>query len=308
MNTPNPAIKKGKKFMNIPNPANNLIENNLQQISNLSLLLTKYVFCWYKDNNNWKYEQENRNLTSGKAEVFNEAVKFSSDTNKTGFYSQFIERWKEFITSQQAQQIEAIEVIKAKVHWRLVVGLGSGSVLEASMTLHHIYGVPYIPASALKGVLSYYYLLKNKEKIEQAIDEKNSSIQDENKKYKKENLSDLEFFAEKELKEYIDIFGNQNQKGKVIFFDAYPSEFPKLEMDIMNPHYGEYYKGKKPPADYLTPVPIRFLTVKKDTEFIFAFKTEDNNLKDRVKELIQEVLTDVGIGAKTALGYGYFRF
>jgi len=43
-------------------------------------------------------------------------------------------------------------------NWRLVVGLGSGSVYETSLTLHHIYGIPYIPGSALKGITRSYYL------------------------------------------------------------------------------------------------------------------------------------------------------
>lgn len=291
--------------MFLPNPVISIFSKSHQtQVSNLYLLLTKYVFCWNwdKDNNNWRYEKENREGTSGKTAVLKKAVEFSSDSNKTSFYNQFINRWKNFLDIQQVQQI------KAKVYWRLVVGLGSGSVLETSMTLHHIYGVPYIPGSALKGVLSYYYLLKNKNMIEQTIDQKNSSIEDENKRYKKEKLLDLELFAEKELQEYINIFGNETQKGKVIFFDAYPTKFPELEIDIMNPHYVEYYRGEKPPADYLKPVPIKFLTVKRGTEFLFAFKTEKEDLKEKVKELIKEALTYTGIGAKTSLGYGYFKF
>ncbi len=35
---------------------------------------------------------------------------------------------------------------------RLAVGLGAGSVLETSLTLHRIYGFPIIPGSALKGI------------------------------------------------------------------------------------------------------------------------------------------------------------
>ena len=37
--------------------------------------------------------------------------------------------------------------------WRLIVGLGGESVYETSITLHHIYGIPYIPASSIKGVI-----------------------------------------------------------------------------------------------------------------------------------------------------------
>lgn len=280
-----------------------ILNSQLNNASNLYLLLTKYVNCWINRNNTWKYEQERRNGGSGKTKCFLAAVRFSQDQQRTSFYKTYFERWECFLSSQNATQL------RAKVHWRLVVGLGSGSVLETSMTLHHIYGVPYIPGSALKGVVSCYYLEKNKDQIIKKIDEKNRTINEENKKYKKDSLSNLEEFAKKEYQEYIEIFGNEEKKGKVIFFDAYPTTFPQLEIDIMNPHFDDYYKGEKPPADYLIPKPIKFLTVAKDTEFIFAFKTESNDktLTETVKTLITEALKNYGIGAKTAVGYGYFK-
>lgn len=39
-----------------------------------------------------------------------------------------------------------------QVSWRLVVGLGLPSPLETGIVLHHVYGVPVIPGSALKGL------------------------------------------------------------------------------------------------------------------------------------------------------------
>lgn len=43
---------------------------------------------------------------------------------------------------------------------RLVVGLGTDSVLETAITLHRIYGFPTIPGSALKGLTRTWALLK----------------------------------------------------------------------------------------------------------------------------------------------------
>src|SRR5208282_6501432 len=39
---------------------------------------------------------------------------------------------------------------------RLVVGLGSENVLKMGLRLHHTYGTPIIPGSALKGLASHY--------------------------------------------------------------------------------------------------------------------------------------------------------
>ena len=48
---------------------------------------------------------------------------------------------------------------------RLVIGLGTQSVLETSLTLHRIYGYPIIPGSALKGVTRLVALLEVAEEL-----------------------------------------------------------------------------------------------------------------------------------------------
>ena len=179
---------------------------------------------------------------------------------------------------------------KLKTQTRLIVGLGSGSVLETSIKLHHIYGVPYIPAPAIKGVLRAYRIWKlagwdedKFKEIEKRIDENNPNTDEE--------------------KKIIEIFGNQQQKGKLIVLDAYPINFEGFDVDIMNPHFPDYYDKGEPPADWQNPNPITFLAVPTGTEFNFYFKNTqvyDGNLK---KDL-QKAFEKIGIGAKTALGYG----
>src|SRR5437667_12057289 len=65
-------------------------------------------------------------------------------------YIAFYARWQEMLKQCGAQQR------KVRVRGRMVVGLGSESVLEASISLHRTYGVPYIPGSALKGLAASY--------------------------------------------------------------------------------------------------------------------------------------------------------
>ncbi|MEO0253780.1 MAG: type III-B CRISPR module RAMP protein Cmr6, partial [candidate division WOR-3 bacterium] len=75
--------------------------------------------------------------------------------NKNIYYKKFSEL-KNVIDDQkialERQGYKLVYSQSLKVQSRLIVGLGSSHVLETSITLHHIYGVPYIPASALKGV------------------------------------------------------------------------------------------------------------------------------------------------------------
>ena len=185
---------------------------------------------------------------------------------------------------QFAKQGIKLYCVEATVDWRLVVGLGSEHVQETNMTLHHVYGIPYIPGSAVKGVLRHWWLQENQDFIDAKgkIDEK-------------EALKDTDFIA---------VFGSQKQRGKVQFLDAYPKDV-NLATDIMNPHYPDYYSGSKPPTDHQNPVPINFLTVEEST-FRFAFLAKDEEPLEKLKNRFQKALKLKGVGAKTAVGYGYF--
>ncbi len=162
---------------------------------------------------------------------------------------------------------------------RVIVGLGAESVLETSVRLHRVYGFPIIPSSALKGLArSYAELVEGKKE------------------------SDSPFAA---------VFGTpppNASAGKVIFFDGVPANPAKLklDLDVMNPHYSQYYQGSAPPADYLNPVPIFFLTIAQGSEFLFAVaaKDKDANLAQQAQTWLQAGLREMGVGAKTVAGYG----
>lgn len=192
--------------------------------------------------------------------------------------------------------------------WRMVQGLGMESVYEVSMTLHHVYGIPYIPATVLKGVVRSWI-------IDQVFDkEEENAIADK-------SFCDW-FGCPGELlidrngkKTRHKSFYGQARKGKLIFFDVYPVEKPKVKPDVMNPHYADYYqdnKNEKPPADYYNPVPVYFLTVE-NTRFQFVFGAfEQGTLVQiiggkTIEDWTRDALQNHGIGAKTAVGYGYWQ-
>ena len=180
--------------------------------------------------------------------------------------------------------------------WRMVVGLGGGtSVYETGMTLHHIYGIPYIPASAIKGIVRSWII------AEAFKNEETEAIQDEG---------------------FCNVFGcpdkidgvksryKEFRQGKVTFFDAMPTQKPTLKPDIMNPHYPDYYNDKNAkewPTDTQNPKPIVFLTVQKTAfRFLVGTKEADNTIKGKSIDVwLTEALTEHGIGAKTAIGYGF---
>ena len=208
---------------------------------------------------------------------------------------------------QLAQQIALKTVTKNfKVDWRLVHGLGHHSVYETSITLHHIYGIPYLPASSIKGVVRSWIILSH---YFDKLDLQNKTQQKAAEAAEKLALSD-QFFC--------DVFGcgddgfyKKAHQGRVIFFDAFPQNEPNLEVDVMTPHYAEYYKegSKIPPTDDQDPVPIPFLTIKATTfQFIIGVKDPAyQHLLPKVEGWLNEVLTQRGIGAKTATGYGFMN-
>ena len=227
----------------------------------------------------------------------------------------------EEVVSSQKQAVEKFIgndnkfEIELSPQWRLVVGLGGESVYETSMTLHHIYGLPYIPASSIKGVVRSWII---------------------NEVFEQKDIKNAEGLAI-QSKEFCDLFGcpaelkikqedgktkvfksyyttTEGKKkgdriGKIIFFDAFPLEEPTIEPDVMNVHYPDYYGGEKPPTDYQNPNPIMFLTVK-NTKFQFIIgskKEKPDNFKignKSISDWFIEALANHGIGAKTAVGYG----
>ena len=58
--------------------------------------------------------------------------------------------------------------------------------------------------------------------------------------------------------------------GRIVFHDAWPISWPRLERDIVNNHHTAYYHGEGDPGDWENPVPVNFLAVASGAEFEFA--------------------------------------
>lgn len=173
-------------------------------------------------------------------------------------------------------------------NWRFISGLGTAHPYEAGFIWHRTLSVPYLSGSSVKGLMRAWA----------------------------EQWGGLP-----EQQEITRLFGAEKEEaccGALIIFDALPTKPPKLEVDILNPHYSEYYKDGKPPADYLSPKPVFFLTVAAGHEFEFFLAprkdfylnqpkttkhTAEEDLKT-AKTLLSNALVCLGAGGKTAVGYG----
>lgn len=189
-------------------------------------------------------------------------------------------------------------VFKATLKTPLVTGIGESHPHEVSMVFDHNLGIPYIPASGVKGLVRFAHTLS----LIPSIPEGMLKHDKDGKPY---------FNEEEPWTQVADLFGTQAQRGSVMFLDAYPEKIPELHVEIMNPHYGGYHSDdnhRTPPGDYLDPTPIKFLTTTAGTVFIFRalVDKEKTELPAMVKAAYKKILIAEGVGAKTAVGYGRF--
>ncbi|AEH51248.1 type III-B CRISPR module RAMP protein Cmr6 [Pseudothermotoga thermarum] len=257
-------------------------------------------------------ESEKKGERKIKIEIINDIDKVGKSifTSQKSIISDINERRKKSILTLEKFGYKVIE-FTAKPCWRMVVGLGGTHPQETSMILHHVYGFPYIPGSSIKGVTRSMFILDWFEKVKKALVSENidlskfvAGLENYNPKSAKNQLP--EYYDRELVDLYSNIFGTQEYQGKVIFFDAFPVGEINLVLDIINPHYPDYYSGNKPPADYQNPNPIKFLTVA-NTNFLFVLAGENEKIVIEAERYLKQALQAIGIGAKTSLGYGLFE-
>ena len=278
---------------------------------------------------------KNKNLKNLINKLYNKLLNIKLSISASyidqSLYSSYYKRIKSLCQDLRDKGYEVVEE-KLKLKWRLAINLGAASVYETSVLLHRNYSIPYIPGSAIKGVTRHWAILKlfNQycknykgdwkeisciEKIVEDMIEENLSYEEFKKKFTIKNVIPskqlYEFFIRNynEIKSIQNIFGTQNRKGKVIFFDAIPlidKNDDLIVLDVINVHYRSYYEGKDIPGDWHDPVPIFFFAIEKGTKFRFVLASKDKHAVLKARELLIEALNVIGIGAKTSVGYGYF--
>lgn len=216
------------------------------------------------------YLQSTDDKGEGKRRLLDQAIKAAAQAGP--IYKLAFERWKVATTGEDTVSTEL------RVLGRLLVGLGGENVLETGITLHHTYGMPVIPGSALKGLATHYcsreWGLHNQELREGGV-------------------------------HYRTIFGTTEDSGHVIFHDSWVCPGSKgLVMDVLTPHHGDYYSGKSgaAPTDFDDPNPVAFLSVV--GRFRLAVSCQDRAWADFTLRLLKSALKEWGVGGKTNSGYG----
>jgi CRISPR-associated protein Cmr6 len=167
---------------------------------------------------------------------------------------------------------------------RLIVGLGTENVLETGIRLHHTYGMPILPGSALKGLAAHYC-------------DQTWGASEENFKWGRPYHQLL--------------FGTTDESGCIIFHDGWfvpDSESEPLKLDVMTPHHPRWLDGSVPPTDFDSPTPVPFLSVAGKFYVAVSWcgprEKEWQWFFDRAAECLRNALFHWGVGGKTTSGYG----
>ena len=167
---------------------------------------------------------------------------------------------------------------------RLIVQMARSNILEnTGMSFERISGMPMVNGTGVKGAVSSWAIWNA-------------------------NGDEVVFNHPKEIQtdraqldpDLVEIFGDNSGKnasaGKIVFYGLFPLEVPRLGIDILTPHQGRV-------------LPNPFLVIEPGTIWLCPLRLMrggDATLLDRTKTLLSACLTQTGLGAKTAGGYGRF--
>jgi CRISPR-associated protein Cmr6 len=201
-----------------------------------------------------------------------------------------------------------------KLASRLLVGHGNASATEVGLSVHHTWGVPVIPGSALKGLCAHYtaatYGRQDAPFSGPGWDKDRRRIEAPPGDY------------------YRALFGAPDASdaassaGLVFFHDALyvpgscttGADDTPFAVDVLTVHQRSYYgqdkeagaSGQSWPNDYDSPNPVGFISIKPGARFLLAIDG-DAGWGGVALDLLIEALQEWGAGGKTSAGYGHFR-
>ena len=193
--------------------------------------------------------------------------------------------------AQKIAQLAASQGGQARIYQctaPFVTGMGNPHPLESGFTWHPTLGMPYLPGSAVKGLVRAVLELA----------------------YQGEDRPAL-------LKRW---FGTEAKgdvpetSGAFIFLDALPVAPCDLVPEVMTPHMGKWYEkgGKTPtakdtqPGDWHSPVPVGYLTAR-NLHLQFAVMPRPGVAAEALElvwQALDYALQWLGAGGKTAQGFG----
>lgn len=238
-----------------------------------------------------RYLAEQNDEGRDKRALFRAACEASRDQSLIALYRRAYDRWCQSLTG-----VKEKEFVQTPPCMRLIVGLGNKGVIEAGLRLHHTYGVPLVPGSALKGLASHYCA-----EVWGKTDPKYALPPDG-------------FDPDKDTNYHRLLFGATDDGGIIRFEDAWmhPDSLRDqgLLADVMTPHHQHWQTDENvAPTDFDSPIPVPFLSVAGRFHVAVCWQgppehAEAKKWTKRAMELLKAALNDWGAGGKTSSGYG----
>ncbi len=213
---------------------------------------------------------------------------------------------------------------------RLLVGHGTSSATDFGITLHHTWGVPVIPGSALKGLTAHF--------VETVF---GPAVQSD-RPWESDELDPVQFqgvtWKDRRIthgpgRTYQSLFGAPDaesdkaarqanewagaSRGLVTFHDALyvydnTAANKPFAQDGLTPHQKDYYDDHIThgsaatawPNDYTDPVPLGFMTVRPKVRLLLALSGDPDWTPIAAEFLTQAFKAEWGVGGKTSSGYG----
>jgi len=242
-----------------------------------------------------------------------EDIKVSDD------YARSFERWK---ASFSAAGDRLAELTLAS---RLLIGHGNASAIDVGLTVHHTWGVPVIPGSALKGLVAHYVDATygpadaSKNPWEQQGDERvrvgyQGVTWNHRRIERGPGAIYRALFGAPDARDDATMrehgFDAGATAGLITFHDALyvpgsARDDKPFATDVLTVHQKGYYdsSGQSAPNDYDSPNPVAFLTVRPKCRLLLAL-SGPSEWTELAAQLLADALEKWGVGGKTAAGYG----
>lgn len=231
-----------------------------------------------------------------KRAILQAAINAAVNEEVHALYGAAFQRWSASLPTDPAP-------VDLQTVGRLIVGLGSENVLETGIRLHHTYGMPILPGSALKGLAAHYC-----DQVWGPTDKRfKQPTKFEDEAYRK-------FLAGKGPKPEDNfhrlLFGTTDDSGCITFHDAWltPVSPEPLKLDVITPHHPQWLDGSVAPTDFNSPTPVPFLSVAGRFHVAVSWhgppSDKAKNWTELALSLLCNALKDWGIGGKTTSGYG----
>lgn len=208
---------------------------------------------------------------------------------------------------------------------RLLIGHGNASGTGVGLTVHHTWGVPIIPGSALKGTLTHHVATTH------GSDPLSTTPDPAHDPWRGLGWAGTTI-ARGPGELYRALFGAPDAdddratgapgatRGYVVFHDALylglgapvrevispaPDSTRPFAADTLTVHQKRYYdeRGKTEPCDHDDPNPVGFLTVRPGAQFVVVLEGPPD-WTALAGQLLRESLAQRGVGGKTTSAYG----